>query len=68
MGSLPAPNGSVMMCSTKSSTRLPSRLLDKCDAVLRVGGASAGADEMVHVGRELGLLIYHGLDEIEAVY
>src|SRR5262249_36111455 len=28
------------------------RLLSKCDAVLRVGGASAGADEMVRVGRE----------------
>jgi hypothetical protein len=27
------------------------RLLEKCDAVLRVGGASAGADEMVRVGR-----------------
>ena len=31
------------------------RLLEKCDAVLRVGGASAGADEMVRVGRSLGL-------------
>jgi len=31
------------------------RLLEKCDAVLRVGGASAGADEMVrrkHSGAE----------------
>jgi hypothetical protein len=26
------------------------RLLEKCDAVLRVGGSSAGADEMVKVG------------------
>lgn len=34
------------------------RLLEKCDAVLRVGGPSAGADEMVRVGRELGLNIY----------
>ena len=40
------------------------RLLGKCDAVLRVGGTSAGADEMVRVGRSLGLKIYHGLDEI----
>jgi hypothetical protein len=29
------------------------RLLDKCDAVLRVGGPSAGADEMVRTGRIL---------------
>jgi len=34
------------------------RLLGKCDAVLRVGGPSAGADEMVRIGRELGLKIY----------
>ena len=40
------------------------RLLEKCDAVLRVGGPSAGADEMVRVGRNLGLKIYSTLAEI----
>jgi len=40
------------------------RLLEKCDAVLRVGGPSAGADEMVRVGRQLGLEIYSSLEEI----
>ena len=40
------------------------RLLEKCDAVLRIGGPSAGADEMVRIGRERGLAIYSGLDEI----
>jgi hypothetical protein len=40
------------------------RLLEKCDAILRVGGPSAGADEMVRVGRELGLEVYSALDEI----
>jgi len=40
------------------------RLLQKCDAVLRVGGNSAGADEMVRVGCELGLKIYSRLAEI----
>jgi hypothetical protein len=40
------------------------RLLEKCDAVLRVGGASAGADEMVRVGRSLGLNIYSSVAEI----
>lgn len=34
------------------------RLLEKCDAVLRVGGPSSGADEMVRIGRSLGLRIY----------
>jgi hypothetical protein len=42
------------------------RLLEKCDAVLRVGGPSAGADEMVRVGRSLGLKIYTSLAEIPA--
>jgi hypothetical protein len=40
------------------------RLLEKCDAVLRVGGPSGGADEMVRVGRSLGLKIYKTPDEI----
>ena len=43
------------------------RLLKKCDAVLRVGGPSAGADEMVHVGRSLGLKICASLAEIPAL-
>lgn len=43
------------------------RLLEKCDAVLRVGGCSAGADEMVRVGRSLGLKIYTDLAEIPAL-
>jgi hypothetical protein len=40
------------------------RLLEKCDAVLRVGGPSAGADEMVRVGQSKGLQIYKSLAEI----
>jgi GDP-mannose pyrophosphatase NudK len=40
------------------------RLLEKCDAVLRVGGPSAGADEMVRVARNLGLTLYNTLAEI----
>jgi len=43
------------------------RLLEKCDGVLRVGGPSAGADEMVRVGRSLGLAIYATLAEIPKV-
>ncbi len=42
------------------------RLLEKCDAVLRVGGPSTGADEMVRVGRSLGLKIYSNLAGIHA--
>ena len=42
------------------------RLLEKCDAVLRVGGPSQGADEMVRVGKRLGLKIYSKMEEIPA--
>jgi GDP-mannose pyrophosphatase NudK len=40
------------------------RLLEKCDAVLRVGGPSTGADEMVRVARTLGRTLYYNLAEI----
>jgi hypothetical protein len=40
------------------------RLLARCDAVLRVGGPSAGADRMVEVARERGLAVYHALAEV----
>jgi GDP-mannose pyrophosphatase NudK len=40
------------------------RLLEKCDAVLRVGGKSTGADEMVRIARSLGLTLYNSLEEI----
>jgi hypothetical protein len=43
------------------------RLLEKCDAVLRVGGPSAGADEMVRVGQSLGLSVYTTLADIPGV-
>lgn len=40
------------------------RLLAKCDAVLRLEGASKGADEDVRVAKELGLKIYYRLEDI----
>ena len=40
------------------------RLVEKCDGILRVGGPSAGADEMVRAARQLGKTIYRALDEI----
>jgi hypothetical protein len=45
---------------------IATRLLEKCDAVLRVGGPSSGADEMVRVGRSLGLSIYTDPAQIPA--
>jgi hypothetical protein len=40
------------------------RLLSKCDAILRLEGASKGADEDVRIGRERGLQIFHKLSEV----
>lgn len=40
------------------------RLLEKCDAVLRLQGASKGADEDVRVATEHGLKIYYSLEDV----
>jgi hypothetical protein len=40
------------------------RLVEKCDAVLRLPGASKGADEDVRVATERGLKIYYRLEDI----
>jgi hypothetical protein len=39
-------------------------LISHCDAVLRIGGPSSGADEMVNTGRAKGKQIFYSLDEI----
>jgi hypothetical protein len=43
---------------------ISERLLEKCDAVLRVGGASQGADLMVELARKQGLRVFHALEDI----
>jgi hypothetical protein len=43
---------------------ISERLLEKCDAVLRVGGASQGADLMVELARRQGLRVFHALENI----
>ena len=43
------------------------RLLDKCDAVLRIEGASKGADEDVRVATKRGLKVYYRLEDIPIV-
>jgi len=40
------------------------RLVAKCDGCLRIGGASAGADEMVALARQSGKAVYYSLEEI----
>jgi hypothetical protein len=43
------------------------RLLLKCDAVLRLKGASKGADEDVRIAKERGLKIYYKIEDIPHV-
>jgi hypothetical protein len=43
---------------------IAERLLEHCDAVLRVGGASQGADLMVRIGSERGLRVFRELGEV----
>ena len=40
------------------------RILEKCDAVLRLEGASAGADNDVKIAKQRGLKVYFSLDEV----
>ena len=40
------------------------RLLEKCDAVLRLPGESTGADEDVRIARERGLPVYERVEQI----
>lgn len=41
-----------------------SRLLHRCDAVLRIEGASKGADEDVRLARERGLEVYWRMEDV----
>src|SRR5437016_14411889 len=43
---------------------IAERLLERCDALLRVGGPSEGADRLVAVARARGLAVYHALREV----
>ena len=43
------------------------QLIDLCDAVLRIGGASTGADEMVNTGKAKNKIIFNNIEEIPVV-
>jgi hypothetical protein len=43
------------------------RLLQKCDAVLRLPGASKGADNDVRLANERGIPVYYELNDIPAM-
>jgi ADP-ribose pyrophosphatase len=46
---------------------IAERLLGKCDAVLRVGGASSGADLMIAVAQKHNVKVYYALEEVPAL-
>src|SRR6185503_17679336 len=43
---------------------IAERLIAKCDAVLRTGGASQGADHMAALAKARGLSVYYRLQDI----
>ena len=47
---------------------IAERLLTHCDAVLRIGGHSEGADRMVAVAREKGLRVFTNIDDIPSLH
>ena len=51
-------------CGGAPTRRTAQRLLQHCDAVLRLPGESAGADQDVAIAARLGLPAYHNVAEI----
>jgi hypothetical protein len=49
---------------TEIAYPVAERLLTKCDAVLRLEGASSGADQDVRIAKERGLKVYYRLEDI----
>lgn len=43
------------------------QLIDHCDAVFRIGGPSAGADEMVATGKKKNKIIFYRKEEIPVI-
>ena len=43
------------------------QLIDHCDAVLRIGGASKGADEMINTGIAKGKIIFYKKEAVPGV-
>jgi hypothetical protein len=43
---------------------IAERLLERCDAILRIGGASQGADALVKLAQSRGLVVFHALRDV----
>jgi hypothetical protein len=44
-----------------------ARIITKCDGILRLAGASKGADEDVRLAKELGLPVYYQLSDVPGI-
>jgi len=44
-----------------------NRLIQRCDAVLRIEGPSKGADEDVRLARQRGLPVYFNIEEVPSI-
>ena len=53
--------------SLRVLTPTAERLLQHCDAVLRLPGASAGADNDVRIARQRGIPVYERIEDIPAL-
>ena len=58
--------GSIVGDPTSLTILTPTaeRLLQHCDAVLRLPGASTGADNDVRIAERLGIPVYRSIDEL----
>jgi hypothetical protein len=43
---------------------IAERLVERCDGILRIGGESRGADQMVELARARGLAVWHRLQDV----
>ncbi|RPD43729.1 DUF4406 domain-containing protein [Paracnuella aquatica] len=43
------------------------KLIEHCAAVLRIGGPSSGADEMINTGKAKGKIIFQSISEIPQI-
>ena len=43
------------------------RLVERCDGILRIGGPSQGADQMVELARSRGLTVWYRLEDVPGV-
>ena len=59
--SVASPEASAIMYPTAE------RLLQRCDAVLRLPGESKGADQDVAIAHERGIPVYYSLDDVPGV-